>query len=101
MAGELILIVEDTARSAKLLMDVLPFHGYRVVHAPDAEEALRICAGSVPDVVLMDIHLPGMSGIDAVRAMRAMPAMASTGFVGLRAAGVPRGLQSVKAWVVA
>ena len=84
MAGELILLVEDNEKNRKLAHDVLVHQGYRVVDAESAEDALRLAHDQPPDLVLMDIHLPGMSGIDALRHLRAdagtraIPVMAVT-----------------------
>ena len=74
MASELILLVEDNDKNRKLAHDVLVHQGYRVVDAESAEEALRLAREQPPSLVLMDIHLPGMNGIDARRQLRANPA---------------------------
>jgi two-component system cell cycle response regulator DivK len=74
MASELILLVEDNAKNRKLAHDVLAHQGYRVVDAESAEEALRLVREQPPGLVLMDIHLPGMDGIEALRRLRADPA---------------------------
>jgi two-component system cell cycle response regulator DivK len=73
MAGELILIVEDNEKNRKLARDVLQFHGYQTIEAETAEDGLRLAFESPPDLVLMDIQLPGMSGIEALAALRADP----------------------------
>jgi two-component system cell cycle response regulator DivK len=74
MAGELILLVEDNEKNRKLAHDVLAHQGYQVVDAESAEEALRLVQEQRPSLVLMDIHLPGMNGIEALRQLRADPA---------------------------
>jgi two-component system cell cycle response regulator DivK len=71
MANELILIVEDNEKNRKLARDVLRFHGYRTAEAETAEEGLRLAFAAPPDLVLMDIQLPGMNGIEALAALRA------------------------------
>ena len=73
MANELILIVEDNEKNRKLLRDVLQFKGYRVAEAESAEKGLELAAAQTPDLVLMDIHLPGMNGIEALAKLRASP----------------------------
>ena len=70
MTGELILIVEDDENSRMLARDVLQATGYRTVEAETAEEGLRLARDTHPDLILMDIQLPGMSGLDALRHLR-------------------------------
>ena len=73
MANELIVLVEDNEKNRKLARDVLTFQGYRVVEAESAEEGLAAIARERPALVLMDIHLPGIDGIEALRRLRADP----------------------------
>ena len=73
MAGELILIVEDNEKNRKPERDILQFHGYRTVKADTAEERIRLAQAASPALVLMDIQLPGMNGIEALHALRADP----------------------------
>lgn len=83
----LILIVEDNEKNLKLVRDVLQVKGYATLEAVTAEDGLRLAAEHKPDLVLMDIHLPGMNGIDALKALRAdaatagIPAIAVTASV--------------------
>jgi two-component system, cell cycle response regulator DivK len=84
MAGELILIVEDNENNRILVRDVLQSRGYRTEETDNAEEGLRLARASRPALILMDIQLPGMNGMDALRLLRAdpdtreIPAMAVT-----------------------
>ena len=71
MAGELILIVEDNEKNRKLERDILQFHGYRTVEAETGEDGVALAQATPPALILMDIQLPGMSGIDALRLLRA------------------------------
>ena len=71
MAGELILLVEDNEKNRKLERDILQFHGYRTMEAETAEEGLRLAQATPPALVLMDIQLPGMNGIEALQHLRA------------------------------
>jgi two-component system cell cycle response regulator DivK len=71
MAGELILIVEDNEKNRKLVRDVLQFKGYETIESETAEEGLRLAQARVPALVLMDIQLPGMNGIEALGHLRA------------------------------
>ena len=73
MAGELILIVEDNEKNRKLVRDVLQFKGYRTLEAETGEIGLALARESLPALILMDIQLPGMNGIDALGHLRADP----------------------------
>jgi two-component system cell cycle response regulator DivK len=65
-----LLIVEDTELDRELLVQI--FEGtYEIRLAPDGRTALELAAREAPDLILMDIGLPGVSGLDAVRAIRA------------------------------
>jgi two-component system cell cycle response regulator DivK len=66
MAGELVLIVDDNEKNRKLARDVLTFAGFRCIAAGRAEEGIALAEEHVPDVILMDVRLPGMDGSAAV-----------------------------------
>src|SRR6185436_12885820 len=68
--GANILVVDDTPQNVKLLADVLSFRGYRVETATSGEEALGVIAERLPDIVLLDVMMPGMSGYDVCRRLR-------------------------------
>ena len=68
-----VLIVEDDEKSRRLLADVLGFHGYEVVTASSGEEGLTAICDAMPDIALLDIQLPGMSGFDVLGALRGIP----------------------------
>ena len=74
MANELILIVEDNEKNLRLARDMLQVKGYRTIEAETAEAALELVTRQIPDLVLMDIQLPGMNGMQALAQLRAMPA---------------------------
>lgn len=74
MANELILIVEDNEKNRKLARDILQVKGYRTLEAETAEAAIELAMQQAPDLVLMDIHLPGMNGIEALKKLRAVEA---------------------------
>jgi two-component system cell cycle response regulator DivK len=74
VAGELVLIVEDNEKNLKLARDLLERTGYRVLAAGSGEEGVRLAKEHRPDLVLMDVQLPGMDGFAALRALRADPA---------------------------
>ena len=67
----LILIVEDNEKNLKLVRDVLQVKGYKTLEAGTAEDGIRLAAEHKPDLILMDIQLPGMNGIDALGVLRA------------------------------
>ena len=81
-----ILVVEDHPRNRKLVCDLLGFEGHQVLQAVDAEQARALLADNLPDLILMDIDLPGMDGLDLTRLLkadartRAIPIVALTAF---------------------
>jgi two-component system cell cycle response regulator DivK len=70
MTGEQILVIEDNAKSMTLLRDVLRAMGYRTLEASTAEQALLLAAEHGPALVLMDIRLPDMDGVEALGRLR-------------------------------
>jgi two-component system, cell cycle response regulator DivK len=74
-----ILVVEDNERNLKLLRDVLEYAGYDVRVARTAEDGITLAVKELPDLVLMDLQLPGMDGMEALRRLRENP----------RTAGIP------------
>ena len=84
--GKLILIVEDDRLSMTLLSDFLNAHGYRVLKTSEGSEAINLARDEEPDLILMDIRLPGISGFDVTRLLKednqtkAIPIIAVTAF---------------------
>jgi two-component system, cell cycle sensor histidine kinase and response regulator CckA len=74
MAGEIILIVDDSAANLKLARVLLEREGYAVRTAADADTAIRILSTLKPSLILMDVQLPDMDGLDLTRRLRADPA---------------------------
>jgi CheY-like chemotaxis protein len=66
-----ILVVDDNPTNLKLVADVLEFEGYSIMKAADAEEAQVLVKESLPDLILMDIALPGMDGLTLTRKLKA------------------------------
>lgn len=85
-AGKLILIVEDNELNMRLLNDVLEAHGYAIIKTGTGGEAIELARRERPDVILMDIQLPDISGLEATRrlkedaATRDIPIIAVTAF---------------------
>ena len=71
-----VLIVEDNDKNMKLARDVLQAKGYDTLEAVTGEDGVRLALDGKPDLVLMDIQLPGISGIEALKRLRADPATA-------------------------
>jgi two-component system, cell cycle response regulator DivK len=83
--GQVILIVEDNARNLKLARDILNHFGYRTLEADNAEDGLALARAQRPDVVLMDVQLPGMDGVEALGRLRTDPLTADIPVVALTA----------------
>ena len=71
-----VLIIEDNEKNMKLVRDVLQVKGYATIEAGTAEDGIRLANERKPDLVLMDIQLPGMNGIEALGVLRADAATA-------------------------
>ena len=67
MAGELILIVEDNHKNRKLVRDVLTFKGYTTIEAETGEAGVCLAQERPPSLVLTDIRLPGIDGMEVLR----------------------------------
>ena len=89
MADELILVVEDNERNAKLVRDVLDATGYRIVESTTAEEGLEIARRDHPDLILMDIQLPGMDGTTALGHLKDDPATRDIPVIAVTASVMP------------
>ncbi|MCC7263192.1 MAG: response regulator [Candidatus Latescibacteria bacterium] len=70
MAGAKILVIEDQPLNLELVRDLLEMGGYVVWSATDAEEGLTLARTAQPDLILMDISLPGMDGLTATRKLK-------------------------------
>ena len=68
-----VLVVEDNPLNLKLIRDVLEFRGFDVVTARSGEEGVAAASTSAPDLVLMDLQLPGIDGHEALQRIRADP----------------------------
>ena len=88
MANELILIIEDNDKNRKLCRDVLQVKGYRTIESETAEEGLKLALEQTPDLVLMDIQLPGMDGITAMKQLKADPGTQSIPIIAITASAM-------------
>jgi two-component system cell cycle response regulator DivK len=91
----LILIVEDNEKNLKLVRDVLQVKGYETLEAGTAEDGLKIARERKPALILMDIQLPGMNGIDALKTLRAGPATARIPVVAITASVMQQDRQQI------
>ena len=83
MSGKKILYVEDNALNRKLLRDLLKKTSYTLIEAHDGESGLKKAKEEHPDLILMDIQLPKISGIDATRMLRSETATATTPIIAI------------------
>lgn len=70
MSRRRILLVEDNPKNLKLVRDVLTHSGYDVIEATSGEDGVRLAEEAAPDLILMDLQLPGISGAEALRQIR-------------------------------
>jgi two-component system cell cycle response regulator DivK len=95
MAGELILVVEDNEKNRKLVRDVLAVKGYRLLETETGEDGLRLAREQHPALILMDIQLPGIDGIETLRRLRADPATATIPVVAVTASAMTQDRQKI------
>ena len=93
----LVLIVEDNEKNLKLVRDVLQAKGYATLEAGSAEEGLLLARQRSPALILMDIHLPGMSGIEALKRLRAEAATAAIPVIAITASVMQESVREVMA----
>ncbi len=93
----LVLIVEDNDRNLKLVRDVLQAKGYATLEAGTAEEGLMLAREHRPALILMDIHLPGMSGIEALKVLRAEATTAAIPVIAITASVMQQSVREVAA----
>ena len=85
MSDRLILVVEDNEKNLKLVRDILQYEGFDVMEARTAEDGVAVATERLPDLVLMDIQLPGMDGVEALRRLRRRSETASLPVVAVTA----------------
>src|SRR5256714_7502369 len=84
-----VLIVEDNEKNMKLARDVLQAKGYTTLEAVTGEEGVKLAKERIPDLVLMDIQLPGINGIDAFKQIRGDAKTARIPVIALTASVTP------------
>jgi two-component system, cell cycle response regulator DivK len=84
-AGKLIMIVEDNDKNLKLARDVLRFHDFRTIEVTRGEDCVALASENVPDLILMDVALPGLDGVDATRQLKTEPSTTAIPVVALTA----------------
>lgn len=84
-AAPIVLIVEDNARNMTLVRDVLGHAGYRTLEAGDGEQGVALARSHRPDLILMDIQLPGIDGVEALARLREDASTAAIPVVALTA----------------
>jgi two-component system cell cycle response regulator DivK len=97
VANELILIVEDNPQNLKLVRDTLQVKGYRTIEAGTGEEGVQLAREHQPALVLMDIQLPRISGIEAFRQLRADPTTRTIPIIAVTASVMAQERQKVMA----
>ena len=75
--GRRVLVVDDHPMSLELVTALLEQEGYQVLAAASGEVGLHLTAAEAPDLILMDLQLPGMTGYEAIRRLKADPATAA------------------------
>jgi two-component system, cell cycle response regulator DivK len=83
MSAKTILYVEDHELNRKIVRDLLRQTAYRLLEAPDGEAGVAMAREHHPDLILMDVQLPKLSGIEATRRLRAEPATAETPIIAI------------------
>jgi two-component system cell cycle response regulator DivK len=83
MSAKTILYVEDNELNRKMLRHLLRATSYRLIEAPDGETGITMAREQHPDLILMDVQLPKISGIEATRVLRAEPSTAATPIIAI------------------
>ena len=90
-----ILIVEDNEKNMKLVRDILQFKGYQTIEAVTGNQGLALARERHPDLILMDIQLPDINGIEALRVIRADASLARTPVIAVSASVMPDEQQKI------
>ncbi|MFT4554403.1 MAG: CheY-like chemotaxis protein [Chlamydiales bacterium] len=83
--GRLILVVEDNSENSELAEKILKHSGFRVHISPDGDKALEYCKNNSPDLILMDISLPTIDGLEVTRQLRGRDSFKTVPIIALTA----------------
>lgn len=89
MDEKTILVIEDNEMNMKLMKAVFQIGKYRMLEALDAETGIRLAREHTPDLILMDIHLPGMDGLSATRVLKSDPLLQAIPVVAVTGLAMP------------
>jgi CheY-like chemotaxis protein len=90
MATKKVLVIEDNELNMKLIRALLQMGNYQALEASDAETGIQMAADHKPDLILMDIQLPGMDGLSATQIIKANPELKATVVVALTGYAMPQ-----------
>ena len=90
-----ILIVEDNEKNMKLVRDILRHNGYTILEAVTGKEGVRLALEERPDLILMDIQLPDIDGIEALRQLRGAPELDHVPVIAVSASVMPDDQQKI------
>jgi CheY-like chemotaxis protein len=97
MANEFILIVEDNPQNLKLVRDTLQVKGYQTIETETGEEGVRLARERRPALILMDIQLPGINGVEALHQLRADPITSLIPVIAVTASVMPHDRKRIRA----
>ncbi len=83
-----ILYIEDNPQNMRLVRKLLKLNGYETLEAVNGEEGVQIAIGEKPDLILMDINLPDIDGLEATRRIKADPSLTNVPVIALTAAAM-------------
>jgi signal transduction histidine kinase/CheY-like chemotaxis protein len=90
-----LLYIEDNPANLRLIEEIIQLiPGLRLLSAPDAHLGLQLARAHLPDLILMDLHLPGMGGLEALKVLRADPATAAIPVIAVTASAMPRDIEA-------
>jgi CheY-like chemotaxis protein len=94
MIEKTVMIIEDEEDAAELFAEMMRVGGYRVIKTPKSEPALDIMSASRPDVIILDIMMPGISGLDILQQMKRDPSLADIPVVVVSAKSMPADIKT-------